>query len=258
VVLKNPLITLLTDFGSQDPFVGVMKGVILSICPGAQVVDLSHQVPPQAILAASYLLKTSIGYFPKGTVHLAVVDPGVGSTRKAVALKSRGHYFVGPDNGLFSAALKDWGIEQVVELTEKKYQLPNPSSTFHGRDVFAPAAAHLANGVPFAKLGVKLNNWIWRELPKPFKTAQGWTGQVLWMDHFGNLITNLEGKNLPKAFRLKIGKAVILNLTTHYAEAKKGTVMALIGSSGNLEISVNGGNAAQKLGVSIGASVTLT
>jgi S-adenosyl-L-methionine hydrolase (adenosine-forming) len=257
--LKNPIITLLTDFGTKDPFVGVMKGVALSICPSVQLVDLSHEVPPQAVLAAAYLLKTSIGYFPKGTVHLAVVDPGVGSTRKAVALKSKGHYFVGPDNGLFSAALKDWGIEQVVELTQKKYQLPNPSSTFHGRDIFTPAAAHLTKGVPLARLGVKQNNWIWREIPKAYKSPQGWTGQVLWVDHFGNLVTNLEGKNTPKNFRLKIGKTVILNLklATHYAEAKKGTVMTLIGSSGNLEISMNCGNAAQKLGVGIGSQVVL-
>lgn len=255
--MKPPIVTLLTDFGTRDSFVGVMKGVILSICPQTQMVDLTHEVPPQAVMSGAFLLKSSIDYFPKGTVHLAVVDPGVGSTRKAVALKSMGHYFVGPDNGLFSAALKDWGIEQVVELTEKKYQLPNPSSTFHGRDIFAPAAAHLASGVPLSKLGVRLNNWIWREIPKPFKTNHGWTGQVLWIDRFGNLVTNLEKKHLPKPFRLKIGKTAVLTLAGHYAEAKKGTVMALIGSSGNLEISVNGGNAAQKLGVSIGAPAIL-
>ena len=255
--MKNPLITLLTDFGTKDPFVGVMKGVLLSICPAARLVDLSHEVPPQSVLSAAFLLKSSIAYFPKGTVHLAVVDPGVGSTRKAVALKSKGHYFVGPDNGLFSAALKDWGIEQMVELTQKKYQLPNPSSTFHGRDLFAPAAAYLAKGVPLTKLGNKQNNWIWREIPKAYKTPLGWTGQVLWVDHFGNLVTNLEGKHLPESFRLKIGKTFILTLVTHYAEAKRGTPAALLGSSGNLEISVNGGNAAQKLGVGIGAPVAL-
>lgn len=255
--MKSPIITLLTDFGTRDPFVGVMKGVILSICPTAQLVDLSHEVPPQSVLAGAFLLKSSIEYFPKGTVHLTVVDPGVGSARKAIALKSKGHYFVGPDNGLFPAALKGWGIEQVVELTEKKFQLSNPSSTFHGRDIFAPAAAHLAKSAPMARLGIKQNNWIWREIPKPFKTSQGWTGQVLWVDHFGNLITNLEGKHLSKSFRLKIGKTVILNLATHYAQAKKGTVMALVGSSGNLEISVNGGDAAQKLGARIGTSVVL-
>lgn len=255
--MKNPIITLLTDFGTKDPFVGVMKGVILSICPNALIVDLSHEVPPQSVLAGAYLLKSSLDYFPKGTIHLAVVDPGVGSSRKAVALKSKGCYFVGPDNGFFPAALKEWGIEQAVELTQKKFQLSNPSTTFHGRDIFAPAAAYLAKGVSMGRLGIKQNNWIWREIPKPYQTAQGWTGQVLWVDHFGNLVTNLEKKHLPKTFRLKVGKTVILNLVTYYAEVKKGTVMALAGSSGNLEISINGGNAAQKLGVGIGASVVL-
>lgn len=255
--MKAPVITLLSDFGTMDPFVGVMKGVILSICPEAQLVDLTHEVPPQAVLTGAFLLRSSIGYFPEGTIHLSVVDPGVGSARKVIAIKSKGHYFVGPDNGLFSAALKDWGIEQVVELTDKKYQLPDASSTFHGRDIFAPVAAHLAKGVPFAKLGNRINHWVWRELPKPFKTKTGWSGEVMWVDRFGNLITNLEAQHLPKPFRMKVGKTVVLSLATHFAEAKRGAVMALVGSSGNLEICVNGGNAAQKLGVGIGASVVL-
>lgn len=265
--MKASVITLLTDFGTRDPFVGMMKGVLLGICPGARLVDLSHEIPPQAVTTAAFLLKSSIDYFPKGTVHLAVVDPGVGSTRKAVALKSRGCFFVGPDNGLFSAALQKWGIEQVVELTEKKYQLPGPSSTFHGRDIFAPAAGYLAKGVPLARLGASTNNWIWREIPRPFKSPQGWNGEVLWVDRFGNLVTNLEEKHLPSpklrkagapnSLRLRIGKTVILSLITHYAQAKKGTVAALLGSSGNLEICVNGGNAAQKLRAGVGNPVFL-
>jgi S-adenosyl-L-methionine hydrolase (adenosine-forming) len=255
--MKTPIITLLTDFGTRDAFVGVMKGAILSICPGARLVDLSHEVPPQSVAGGAFLLKSSIDYFPKGTIHLAVVDPGVGSARRAVALKSRGRFFVGPDNGLLPAALEAWGIEAAVELTEKRYQLPDPSATFHGRDIFAPAAAHLAAGVPLAKLGAATNNWIWREIAKPYKTPAGWSGEVLWVDHFGNLITNLEKKHLPKPFRLRVGKAVILNLVTHYAAIKRGTVAALVGSSGCLEISANGGSAAQKLGVGIGAAVIL-
>jgi len=255
--MKTPIITLLTDFGTKDTFVSVMKGVILSICPKAQLIDLSHEVPPQSILTGAFLLKSSLEYFPKGTVHLAVVDPGVGSTRKAIALRSRGHFFVGPDNGLFSAALKEWGIDGAVELTEAKYHLPNPSSTFHGRDLFAPVAAHLAKGVAFASLGKKTNHWIWREIPKPYQTPEGWAGEVLWVDRFGNLITNLESKHIPQPFRLKAGKTVVLHLSTHYAEAKRGTLTALLGSSGNLEISINRGNAAQKLGVGIGGSVLL-
>jgi S-adenosylmethionine hydrolase len=255
--MKSSIITLLTDFGTSDPYVGTMKGVILGICPQAQLVDLTHEVPPQAVLTGSFLLQSAIGYFPKGTIHLAVIDPGVGSRRKTVAFNSRGHYFVGPDNGLIPAALKEWGIEQAVELTEKKYRLPNPSTTFHGRDVFAPAAAYLAKGVPLAKLGKKTNNWVWGEIHKPFKTSRGWAGEVLWVDRFGNLITNLEKKHLPHLFRLRIGKTVISSFINHYVEIKKGNVAALIGSSGKLEISVSGGNAARKLGVGIGATVVL-
>jgi S-adenosyl-L-methionine hydrolase (adenosine-forming) len=255
--MKTPIVTLLTDFGTQDPFVGVMKGVMLSICPRARLVDLSHEVPPQSVAGGAFLLKSSIDYFPKGTVHLAVVDPGVGSARRAIVLKSRGCFFVGPDNGLLPAALEAWGIQGAVELTEKRYRLPDPSTTFHGRDVFAPAAAHLAAGVSFSKLGGATNHWIWREIPKPYQGPAGWSGEVLWVDHFGNLVTNLEKRHLPKPFRLRVGKAVILNLVTHYAAIRRGTVAALVGSSGHLEVSVNGGSAAQKLGVGVGAPVTL-
>ncbi len=255
--MKNPVITLLTDFGTKDPFVGTMKGVILGLCPRAQLVDLTHEVPPQAVLTASFLLKSAIGYFPRGAVHLAVVDPGVGSRRKTMAFKSQGHYFVGPDNGLVPAALKGWEIDQAVELTEKKYRLPNASPTFHGRDVFAPAAGHLAAGVPLAKLGKKTNNWVWGEIPKPYRTPKGWAGEVLWVDRFGNLITNLEAPHLPKPFLMRLGKTVVLNFITHYSQIKKGAIAALIGSSGQLEISVSGGNASQKLGVKIGVAIQL-
>jgi S-adenosyl-L-methionine hydrolase (adenosine-forming) len=255
--VKRPIITLLTDFGNRDTFVGTMKGVILSICPEAQIVDLTHEVPPQAVTTGAFLLKSAIGYFPKGTIHLAVVDPGVGSGRKAIAMKSRGHFFVGPDNGLFPAALEDWGIENGIELTNEKIRLPNPSFTFHGRDIFAPVAAHLAKGVPFSKLGKKLTRWVKGEIPKPRKIAKCYLGQVLWVDHFGNLITNLAERHVIKPFRLKIGRTVLRHLVSHYAEAKKGEAIALLGSSGYLEISVNGGRADLKLGISTEAPIEL-
>jgi len=252
--MKPPIITLLTDFGTQDTYVGAMKGVIQGICPGARMVDLTHEVPAQAVIAGAFLLKTALDYLPKGTIHLAVVDPGVGSARKPVVLKAGGQTFVGPDNGLFTAALKGRKIAEIIELTGEKYRLKNPSSTFHGRDIFAPAAAYLAKGVPAARLGKKLSNLIWREIPVPFKTPKGLVGQVLWIDHFGNLVTNFEASHLKKPLRLKMGKTVILNLHEHYAQAKKGELIALIGSFGNLEISVNGGNAAQRLGATIGTT----
>ena len=254
--MKQPTIALLTDFGTLDPYVGVVKGVILTRAPEARLVDLTHEIPPQNIIAGAYFLRSAVGYFPKGTIFQCVVDPGVGSSRKAVAMRAGEHFFVGPDNGLFTAALGKT-IDECVELTETKYHLPSPSTTFHGRDIFAPVAAALAKGVALRKLGKRMNHWIWREIPKPYKTSRGWNGEVLWADHFGNLITNLEPKHLPKNFRLKVGKTVALSLTTHYAAAKKGSVVALIGSDGTLEIAVSGGNAAQKLGVGIGTSVVL-
>lgn len=254
--MARPIVALMTDFGTLDPYVGVVKGVILARAPEARLVDLTHEIPPQNIVAGAYFLRSAVGYFPKDTIFQCVVDPGVGSSRKAVAMKANGRYFVGPDNGLFTAALART-IEECVELTETKYHLSNPSTTFHGRDIFAPVAAALAKGVPIRKLGRKMNHWVWREIPKPYKTARGWNGEVLWADHFGNLITNLEPRHLPKNFRLKVGKTVVLSLTTHYAAAKKGSVLALIGSDGTLEIAVSGGNAAQKLGVGIGTPVIL-
>jgi S-adenosylmethionine hydrolase len=253
--MKPPIITLLTDFGVRDAYVGSMKGVILSLCPQAQLVDLSHEVPPQAIGAGAFLLKSAIPCFPKETIHLAVVDPGVGSSRKAIAFKSHGHFFVGPDNGLFPAALGEWEIEKAVELTEKKFHLQNPSSTFHGRDLFAPVAAHLARGVPFSKLGQKLNRWAQGEIPKPRQTRTGYAGQVLWIDHFGNLITNFEKRHLSRGSRLKVGQTTIHHYGSHYAAVKPGEPLALMGSSGYWEISVNGGFASQKLGIHLGAPV---
>lgn len=255
--MKQPIVTLLTDFGTQDTYVGSMKGVILSICPQAQMADLTHAVPPQNITTGAFLLKTAMGCFPKGTVHLTVIDPGVGSSRKAVAIKSRGHYFVGPDNGLFAAALRDWGFEAAVELTEKKYHLSKPSQTFHGRDIFAPVAAHLAKGVLFSKLGKSLNELVPGTLPLPRPIQNGFEGEVLWIDHFGNLVTNFGNRTLSVPFRLKIGKRIIAQVGRHYAQAKKGELVVLGGSSGYLEVSVNQGRADKVLKAKISDKVNL-
>jgi len=255
--MKNPIITLLTDFGTKDTFVGSMKGVILGICPQARSIDLTHEVPPQNITAGAFLLKTSMNYFPKGTVHLTVVDPGVGSSRKAVAIQSRGHYFVGPDNGLFAATLRDWGFEAMVELTEKKYHLSKISQTFHGRDIFSPVAAHLAKGVPFSRLGKPLSQLVPGTLPLPRPIQDGFEGEVLWIDHFGNLVTNFGNRSLSVPFRLKVGKKIIVKVGGHYAQVKKGELVVLGGSSGYLEVSVNQGRADQVLKAKLGDKVSL-
>src|ERR1041384_5168910 len=202
--MKPPLITLLSDFGTRDNFAGVLKGVVLSICPEAHLVDLTHEVPAQDVLSGAFLLKAALAYFPKGTVHLAVVDPGVGSSRKPLAMKSNGHFFVGPDNGLFPAALEEWKIQGAVELTQKKFQLKNPSATFHGRDIFAPVAAHLARGADFGALGKTTTRWVKGSFPKPRKIKGGFEGRVLWTERFGNLITNFEDKHLHRGSRLRV------------------------------------------------------
>jgi S-adenosylmethionine hydrolase len=214
-------------------------------------------VPPQNITTGAFLLKTTMAYFPKGTIHLAVIDPGVGSSRKAIAIKSRGHYFVGPDNGLFAAALRDWGFEAMIELTEKKYHLSKISQTFHGRDVFSPVAAHLAQGILFSKLGKPLNELEPGTLPLPRPIKDGFEGEVLWIDHFGNLVTNFGNRSLSVPFRLKVGKKIISRVVQHYAQVKKGELVVLGGSSGYLEVSVNQGRADQVLKAKIGDWVDL-
>jgi S-adenosylmethionine hydrolase len=255
--MKPPLITLLTDYGTRDNFLGVLKGVLLSVCPVARLVDLSHEVPPQDVLSGAFLLKSAVNYFPKGSIHLAVVDPGVGSSRRPVAMRSNGHFFVGPDNGLFAAALEEWGIEEAVELTEKQFHLKNPSATFHGRDIFAPVAAHLARGTAFGSLGKKTTRWVEDSLPKPRKTKRGFEGRVLWVDRFGNLITNFEAKHLRPGSRFKVGSREISRLGCYYEEADPGGLLALLGSSNYLEISVNRGRADEELGAPLGTKVLL-
>jgi S-adenosylmethionine hydrolase len=185
------ILTLLTDFGTEDEYVGVMKGIILSIAPDVRLVDLSHQVPPQDIRRAAFLLMNAVPYFPPDTVHLAVVDPGVGTARRPVAVRTPAGTFVGPDNGLFS-----WVLERVpewtaVEIREPAYQLPLASSTFQGRDIFAPVAAHLAAGVPLEKLGPRVEDPVW--LPPPRLEISDFVaeGEVLYADRFGNLVTSI-------------------------------------------------------------------
>ncbi len=255
--LKPPVVTLLTDFGTRDAFVGAMKGVLLSICPQVRCVDLSHEVPSQAVACGAFLLRSVLEYFPRGIVHLAVVDPGVGSSRKAVAVESRGRFFVGPDNGLLPAALVDWGVDRAVELTEKKFHLPHPSSTFQGRDIFAPVAAHLARGVSFGKLGKNLPRLVPGVLSKPRKTGKRWEGEVLWVDRFGNLITNFQRQEAPPGSRFRIGSREIGRVGTHYGEVPPGGILALKGSSGYWEISVNRGRADERLRAGIGTKVAL-
>lgn len=256
--MDSPVITLLSDFGLQDEYVGAMKGVILQICPAARLVDISHLIAPQQVRSAAFVLYAAHGYFPAGTIHLAVVDPGVGTDRRAVVVKAGGCFFVGPDNGLFSLILKGKTHWEARSL-ENEHLRPNPvSSTFHGRDIFAPAAAHLAAGVAFEKFGALcgLTPTPWGE---PAFAKESVEGEVIHIDRFGNAITNVEIALLEKwapahcwTARTR-GVSVVLAKT--YARVTPGEPLALAGSSGFIEIAVNRGNAAAKLGLRPGLPV---
>jgi S-adenosylmethionine hydrolase len=253
------IVTLLTDFGWADGYVGVMKGVILSIAPHITLVDITHDVAPQDVRDAAYVLYTAVSYFPPDTVHLAVVDPGVGSERRAIAVRTAQGTFVAPDNGVLSYVL-DAGPPQVaVSLTNPQYHLARVSRTFHGRDIFAPAAAYLARGVPVTELGEPINDLVTFPVPRVRARENGsLVGQVIHVDHFGNVITNLRREDFPwpnEVSVLEIGGQVISGLHETYTQARPGEPLALIGSSGHLEIAIAGGNAAQRLNVITGDEV---
>ena len=257
------ILTLLTDFGTADYFVGAMKGVILSAAPGAVVVDLTHEVPPQDVRAGAFTLLAALDAFAPGAVHLAVVDPGVGSARRGIAAAAGGHLFVGPDNGLFSWALERLGGARVFHLDRERFFRPAVSSTFHGRDVFAPVAAALARGTPLEEVGTEVGDWTRLEPLRPERTASGLRGGVLHVDRFGNCVTSVARGDVPAGFgeggavRLDVGRREVRSLRRFYAEGGEGEgePFAIWGSAGFLEVSVNRGSAARVLGAGPGAVV---
>lgn len=254
------MITLTTDFGLEDEYVGVMKGVILSICPAATIVDVTHGIPPQNRIQAAYVINSAYRYFPAGTIHLAVVDPGVGTGRATTALRADGHVFLAPDNGVLSFLLQKQGAF-AVRLTRSEYFLKSVSTTFHGRDVFAPAAAHLAAGADLKSLGEPVDCGALKtlDLGLPRIGADGrLSGTVVWADRFGNLTTSIDAASLDAYLRskpvgskpvIRIGTCRIAGLSSTYADAEPGRALALIGSRGYLEIAVNCGNAHKDLGI---------
>lgn len=247
-------ITLTTDFGLVDPYVGLMKGVILGLNPEVNIVDLCHEVAPQNIVQAAFLLKSSRHFFPSGTIHVVVVDPGVGTRRRAVALKTGDAFFVAPDNGVLSGVLEDPEAFEAVALTNPRYWHHPISSTFHGRDIFAPVAAHLSLGVSLYEFGEPVSNLITLPFPQPLEKEEEIIGQVVHIDRFGNLITNIEGSRLPREdFQIEVGGHCISGLSPSYAEGSE--LLALIGSSGNLEIAVKNGSAAERLNLGAGDKI---
>ncbi len=278
----RPLITLTTDFGTADGYVGVMKGVMLSISPAAQLVDISHHIASQDVRQAAYVLYAVYPFFPPHTVHLVVVDPGVGSARRSIAVQTRRGSFVGPDNGLFSYVLARESVEALVALTDPRYRLDRVSHTFHGRDIFAPAAAHLAAGVPIAELGPSVSDPVQLPNPRLEIGAGAIGGEVLHIDRFGNVVSSIgrlawseRGETLTltpawrmageksrcrfraDAARVTVGDRRVVGVRRTYAEVELGQIVALVGSAGHLEVAVREGNAARRLGVEPGDPVAV-
>ncbi len=251
----EPIITLLTDFGEKDPYVGIMKGVILSICPNAKMIDLSHEIEQHNIRDGAFFLKSVTNYYPKGAIHLVVVDPGVGSERGALIIKTKKFYFVGPDNGILSLAAKIDGIEKVVKIKNTTYFLKPISNTFHGRDIFAPVAGHLAQNEPIENFGTEIKDWIQLEIPSITKNEMI-QAEIIHIDRFGNVITNIPRTFLTdfvgKELEIKIEKKIhTIPFCTTYSQVQVGNILGIIGSSDYLEISINQGNAAERLGVQV-------
>ncbi len=271
--MSDRVITLTTDFGTSDAYVGLMKGVIAGIAPSAALIDLTHEIEPQNILHAALVLEQAADYFPASTIHLAVVDPGVGSNRKPIAVYAGDQFFVAPDNGLLTAVLDRLPFSAAVQLDNPQYHHHPVSRTFHGRDIFAPAAAHLAAGIELSQLGSPIDSLNRVDVPEPRRPsgasdrANSLEIQTLYIDHFGNAITNLSRKHLDRfASAATSGQANVfvsyeqsgrrhsIPLCSTYADVQPGEPLAYIGSSGRLELAIRNGNAASQLGIAAGST----
>ena len=287
--LPNSPIVLTTDFGTSDAFVGVMKGVILGINPRAAIVDLTHEISPQNLRQGAFVLGTNHSCFPIGTIHVAVVDPGVGTDRRPIVLETPGARFVAPDNGLLSEVLKahlpappsesaGFGRAKLpeairaYELTNPGYRLPHVSNTFHGRDIFSPAAAHLSLGVECKEMGPRIWDLVYEPLPEPEVQGHRLQGEVIYIDRFGNLITNIEVGALPEepwnrqTTRVRVEEREIAGISRTFHDPVPGglvqpdglPLVALFGSNGYLEVAVTDGNAAASLGIAVGTKVSVS
>ena len=259
--MPSGLITLTTDFGQADHFVGVMKGVILGIAPRARIVDISHEIAPYNVTDASFVIAQAWRYFPKRSIHVVVVDPGVGSSRRPLLAEAGGHFFVAPDNGVLSI-IYEVSPHKVRVISNSKLMRKEISRTFHGRDVFAPAAAHLASGIAPAQFGKLIRDYVRSWSIKPLRLGeQVWRGTILKADCYGNLITNFHIDEFAdiktRPFELRVGAARIRRLALNYAETEIGELFVIAGSSGYVEIAANQAAAALRLGCSAGAAIEL-
>lgn len=259
------VISLMTDFGIKDGNVGVMKGVIWNIAPDAQISDLSHMIQPQNIREAALIFARSAPYFPENSIHVVVVDPGVGTARRPLAAKIGSQYYVGPDNGTITLLLEHaesegWQTE-FVHLDKPRFWLDKISHVFHGRDIFAPAAGHLASGVQLGELGTRILEPVRLALPKPEQTGRGWRGEIIHIDHFGNLASNIRVENLALALKqmdkvtVTLAGEVIRGMVNTFGERQPGDLVALLGSTGNLIVSEVNGSAAARLNVKVGDAI---
>lgn len=255
--MNRPVITLLTDFGATDHYVAAMKGVILEICPDAHLIDITHQIPPYQILEAAFTLSQAWPYFPPGSIHLIVVDPGVGTSRRPLLAEAGGHLFVAPDNGVLALVRN----LKARELTAERFFRHPVSRTFHGRDIFAPVAARLATGVPPADFGSEVYDPVVLPAAEPVETSPGiWTGTILHIDHFGNIVTNFTktfASELVNEFDLRLGEYRIYQINQDYSSSSPGELFLIPGSSGYLEISARQTHAASQFGVSMTDKLTL-
>lgn len=255
------IITLTTDFGTQDHYVSAMKAVMLNLAPDARHVDISHDIPPQDIMAGAWVIRNAALLFPPETVHLVVVDPGVGTHRHPIALRIRDQYFVGPDNGIFSLFYDEFDHE-AVRLNNPEYWGKERSETFHGRDVFAPVAAHLSKGAKLSEVGEPLKDLVTYHWAVPIADKDGLQGLVIHIDRFGNLITNISGELLEEVIgksqaKLYVGHTMIDRIVSTFGDVEEGEPVAFTGSSGMLEIGVNKGNASRLLSVDKGAQISI-
>lgn len=261
--MLNPIITLTTDFGLNDPYVAEMKAVILNIKPNVTIIDITHYVEKFNIRMAAYILACAAQYFPRGTIHVAVVDPGVGTKRRPIIVQTKYGYYVGPDNGVLILAARNQGIEHIYEISNRKFMSPRVSSTFHGRDIFAPASAHLANGIPPSEFGQEIHEIEAPEFSKIVKNKDMLIGEVIHIDDFGNIITNfreeeVDSSGLKDMLNVKLKEVELkLKLCKAYAEVGFHEPLAIIGSHGFLEISINQGNAARRFNINVGDKVAL-
>lgn len=261
-----PLVALLSDFGLKDPYVSEMKAVILTICPEARIVDISHSIEKFNVRMGAFVLASVAPYFPAGTVHVAVVDPSVGTERRGLLVQTKRSFYIGPDNGLLMLAAQKDGITHTYAVTKPKFMLPTVSSTFHGRDVFAPAAAHLSKGILPKHFGPEISDCVMPRFAKPIRQAGRLVGEVLHIDDFGNIITNISEEDLNKA-RLKTGKTLAVDLKNEclkvclrrtYGDAEANSVLMLIDSHGFLELAVNLGDASRRFRVKAGDAVSVS